>query len=379
MDSAKLEQKDTTEFKYNIDVITKETNLSEAEIEIQQLIKEADLSEEELGKLYQFADKINVLDHNEVMQYGIAIQSKMADFSDKILKNVALKETNEVGPMITKLISELKSMDKVEDKGFLAIFKKKENTLETLKVRFNAAESNVTAIARTLEEHQIILLKDINILDKMYELNLNCFRDLTKYVIAGKIRIEKFKKNELAQLENKAKQTGSTEDIQTANDYVQILDRFEKKIHDLEISRVISMQTGPQIRMVQNSNTVMVEKIQSTIVNTIPLWKSQMVIALGSEHSIEAAKAQQAVSDMTNELLKRNASALKTATIETAKEANRDIVDIETLKTTNEMLISTFDEVAEIQAKGQENRAKVENELKNMEDKIKERLMVESV
>lgn len=334
------------------------------------------LTEEERKMVEEFSEKIDLNNSNAVLQYGAATQKKMADFSETALENVKTKDLGEVGDLLTSVVTELKSFDvQEEEKGFLGLFKKTSNKISAMKVKYDRAEVNVNKICQVLEDHQIQLMKDIAILDKMYDLNLTYFKELSMYILAGKKKLQKVQREELPLLMAKAKQSGLPEDAQAAKDMESLCSRFEKKIHDLELTRMISIQTAPQIRLVQSSDTVMVEKIQSTVVNTIPLWKSQMVIALGVAHSTQAAKAQQEVTDMTNELLRRNADTLKTATIESAKAAERGIVDIETLKHTNESLISTLDEVMKIQTEGREKRRAAEAELQSMENQLKSKLL----
>lgn len=334
------------------------------------------LSEEQKQMVSEFVEKIDLRNSNAILQYGAGTQKKMADFSEKALENVRTKDMGEIGNMLTDLVGELKNFDvEEEEKGFGAFFKKRANKLTELKAKYDKTEVNVNKITAALESHQIQLIKDAQMLDRMYEMNLNYFKELSMYILAGKKKLQTARDTELVQLREKAAASGLPEDAQAAKDYEGLIDRFEKKLHDLELTRTIALQTAPQIRLVQGSNTVMAEKIQSTIVNTIPLWKSQMVIALGVEHSTQAAEAQRAVSDMTNELLKKNADRLKTATIEAAKESERGIVDIETLKHTNESLISTLDEVMKIQTEGRAKRAAAEGELQNMENELKAKLL----
>ena len=334
------------------------------------------LSEEEKRMVSEFVEKIDLRNSNAILQYGAGTQKKMADFSDKALENVKTKDMGEIGDMITDLVTELKSFDvEEEEKGFGAFFKKRANKLTALKAKYDKTEVSVSKITTALEAHQIQLIKDAQMLDRMYEMNLTYFKELSMYILAGKKKLQNARENELAQLRNKALASGLPEDAQAAKDYEGLIDRFEKKLHDLELTRTVALQTAPQIRLVQSSDTVMAEKIQSTIVNTIPLWKSQMVIALGVEHSTQAAEAQRAVSDMTNELLKKNADRLKIATVEAAKESERGIVDIETLKHTNESLISTLDEVMKIQTEGRAKRAAAEKELQSMENELKAKLL----
>ncbi len=345
------------------------------EAEVTALV-ESQLSPAEKEQVKAFVSKIDLNNTNAVLQYGAATQKKMADFSDKALETIKTKDMGEVGDMITGLVAELQNFDiEEEENGFLGFFKKKANGLANLKAKYDKAEVNVAKISDALEGHQIQLLKDVEYLDKMYELNLNYFKELSMYILAGKEKLNQVRNTELVELRAKAQASGLAEDAQVVKDYENMCDRFEKKINDLELSRMISLQTAPQIRMIQNSDTVMVDKIQSTLVNTIPLWKNQMAIAIGIQHSTEAAEAQRQVTNMTNELLKKNAAALKMATIETAKEAERGIVDIETLKNTNETLISTLDEVMRIQTEGRQKRQQAEADLLNMENQLKDRLL----
>lgn len=334
------------------------------------------LSEDEKRMVAEFAEKIDLKNSNAILQYGAGTQKKMADFSEKALENVKTKDMGEIGDMITDLVVELKSFDvEEEEKGLGAFFKKRANKLTALKAKYDKTEVSVSKITTALEKHQIQLIKDTQMLDRMYDMNLSYFKELSMYIIAGKKKVAQARETELVQLRQKAQQSGLPEDAQSAKDYEGLIDRFEKKLHDLELTRTIALQTAPQIRLVQGSDTVMAEKIQSTLVNTIPLWKSQMVIALGVEHSTQAAEAQRAVSDMTNELLKKNADRLKTATIEAAKESERGIVDIETLKHTNQSLISTLDEVMKIQTEGRAKREAAEGELRTMENELKAKLL----
>ena len=333
------------------------------------------LTEEERRAVDAFAQQIDLRNSTMVLQYGAGTQKKMADFSESALENVKSKDLGEVGGLLTDVVKELKNFDEEEEKGFLGIFKKASNKIESMKAKYAKAETNVNEIVKVLESHQVQLLKDSALLDKMYELNLTYFKELSMYILAGKKKLAQVRNTELRALQEKAQMSGLAEDAQAAKDLDAMCSRFEKKIHDLELTRMISIQTAPQIRLVQNNDTVMVEKIQSTIVNTIPLWKSQMVLALGVEHSAQAAEAQRQVTDMTNELLKKNAEKLKMATTETARQSERGIVDIETLKATNESLISTLDEVMTIQREGREKRQAAEAELRNMEAELKNKLL----
>ncbi len=333
------------------------------------------LSEEEKAMVESFSNQIDLTNSTMILQYGAGTQKKMADFSETALENVKTKDLGEIGGLLTNVVTELKAFDEEESKGFLGIFKKTSNKLESMKAKYAKAESNVNEICEVLEGHQVQLLKDVAVLDKMYELNLTYYKELTMYILAGKKKLQEVRSTELKQLVEKAAMTGLAEDAQAAKDLDDMCNRFEKKLHDLELTRAISMQTAPQIRMVQSNDTIMVEKIQSTVVNTIPLWKSQMVIALGVEHSIQAAETQRQVTDVTNELLKKNAEKLKLASVETAKESERGIVDIETLKATNENLISTLDEVMKIQQEGRIKRQEAEAEMQRMEGALKQKLL----
>ena len=337
---------------------------------------ENNLTPEELQMVNEFSQKIDLHNSQAILQYGVGTQKKMADFSEAALNNVRTKDLGEVGNMLSSLVIDLKSFDVTEqDKGFKGLFKKSSNKITSMKAKYDKAEVNVNNVCTALENHQVTLMKDIALLDKMYAVNLTYFKELSMYILAGKKKLEEVRNGELAAAVAKANASNLPEDAQAAKDLQSMCDRFEKKIHDLELTRMISIQTAPQIRMVQNNDTLMAEKIQATIVNTIPLWKSQMVLALGIEHSAQAAKAQREVTDMTNELLRKNADILKTATIDTAKESERGIVDLETLKHTNESLISTFDEVLKIQTEGREKRRNAEAEMQRMEDELKKKLL----
>lgn len=333
------------------------------------------LTEEERRTVDAFAKQIDLTNSTLVLQYGAGTQKKMADFSESALENVRSKDLGEVGELLTGVVKELKNFDEEEEKGFFGIFKKASNKIENMKAKYAKAEANVNEIVKVLEKHQVQLMKDTALLDKMYELNLTYFKELSMYILAGKKKLQEVRSGELSSLAAKAQATGLPEDAQAAKDLDSMCNRFEKKIHDLELTRMISIQTAPQIRLVQNNDTLMVEKIQSTIVNTIPLWKSQMVLALGVEHSTQAAAAQREVTDMTNQLLRKNAEKLKMATVETAKESERGIVDMDTLRATNESLISTLDEVMNIQKEGRQKRAEAEAELQNMENELKAKLL----
>ena len=342
----------------------------------QETLDDSMLNDEEKKMVESFAAQIDLHNSGAILQYGVGTQKKMADFSERALENVRTKDMGEVGDMIAGLVTELKSFDAEEEsKGLFGLFKKSENRLNALKAKYNKVETNVNDIVKVLEGHQIQLLKDVEVLDRMYAMNLAYFKELSMYILAGKKKLMEVRNTQLKELQNKATLSGLPEDAQAAKDLANLCDRFEKKIYDLELTRTVSVQTAPQIRMVQQSDTVMAEKIQSTIVNTIPLWKNQMVIAIGVEHSTQAAKAQREVTDMTNALLKKNADALKVATIESAKEAERGIVDMETLKHTNQTLISTLDEVLKIQTEGKEKRRVAEAELADMENQLKGKLL----
>ena len=333
------------------------------------------LTDEERKMAEQFANQIDLTNSTMILQYGAGTQKKMADFSETALDNVRTKDLGEVGDLLSGVVQELKNFDEEEEKGFFGIFKKQANKLQNLKSKYASAETNVNQICKVLEGHQVQLMKDIALLDKMYELNLTYFKELTMYIMAGKKKLKDVREKDLAEMKLKAQRSGLAEDAQSAKDLESMCLRFEKKIHDLELTRMVSIQTAPQIRLVQNNDTIMAEKIQSTIVNTIPLWKSQMVLALGVAHSRQAAEAQREVTDMTNELLRKNAETLKMATVETAKESERGIVDMETLKATNESLISTLDEVMQIQEDGRRKRQEAEVELRKMEQELKDKLL----
>lgn len=353
-----------------------ETETTPAAVEKEKTeLDDSMLSEEEKTMVETFSKQIDLQDSTMILQYGAGTQKKMADFSENALENVKTKDLGEVGELLGNVVTELKAFDEEESKGIFGIFKKTSNKIEAMKAKYAKAETNVNEICKVLENHQVSLLKDVAVLDKMYDLNLTYYKELTMYILAGKKKLAQVRTEELPALQAKAQETGFAEDAQAARDLAEKCDRFEKKLHDLELTRTIAMQTAPQIRLVQNNDTIMVEKIQSTVVNTIPLWKSQMVIALGVEHSLQAAQAQRQVSDVTNELLKRNAEKLKMASIETAKESERGIVDMETLKATNESLISTLDEVMKIQEEGRVKRLEAEAEMQRMEGELKQKLL----
>ena len=354
----------------------KEETKPEPTIEEAEVVAEQILSEEEQAAVAAFANQIDLTNSNMILQYGAGTQKKMADFSEMALEKVRTKDLGEVGELLSNVVGELKDFDEdEEEKGFFSIFKKTSNKLDKMKSKYAKAETNINQICQVLEDHQVLLMKDIATLDKMYELNLTYFKELSMYILAGKKKLEEIRAGKLQEMIQKAQISGLPEDAQAARDLDSMCNRFEKKIHDLELTRTISMQTAPQIRLVQSNDSLMVEKIQSTIVNTIPLWKSQMVLALGVEHSIQAAEAQREVTDMTNELLKRNAEKLKLATIETAKESERGIVEMETLKTTNQALITTLDEVMKIQEEGRQKRREAEVEMQRLEDELKAKLL----
>ena len=337
---------------------------------------EVKLSPEEEKMVDEFASKIDISNSQAILAYGVGSQKKIADFSENALERVKTKDLGEIGDMLAGVVGEIRSLETEEDeKGLFGFFKKTSNKLANLKAKYDKVETNVNNIAKALEDHQVTLMKDVLMLDKMYELNMNYYKELSMSILAGKKRLEIANNVELPELIKKADESGLPEDTQKAKDFSQMINRFEKKIYDLELTKTVSLQMAPQIRLIQNNDSMMSDKIQSTIVNTIPLWKNQMVIAIGLKHSNDAAKAQKAVSDMTNELLKRNADALKTATIETAKESERGIIDIETLKNTNKTLISTFDEVIKIQDEGRQKRKEAEAELRNIENEMRTKLL----
>ena len=334
------------------------------------------LSPEEERLVEEFSSKIDISNSQAVLTYGVGSQKKIAEFSENALERVKTKDLGEIGDMLAGVVGEIRSLEiDEEDKGFFGFFKKSGNKLANMKAKYDKVEVNVNNISKALEDHQVTLMKDVLMLDKMYELNMNYYKELSMYIMAGKKRLERANNVELPELIKKADESGLPEDTQKAKDFSQMINRFEKKIHDLELTKTVSLQMAPQIRLIQNNDSMMSDKIQSTIVNTIPLWKNQMVIAIGLKHSTDAAKAQKAVSDMTNELLKKNAESLKAATIETAKESERGIIDIETLKSTNKTLISTFDEVIKIQDEGRKKRKEAEAELRNIENEMRTKLL----
>ena len=333
------------------------------------------LTPEEQKMVNDFAAKIDIENTNQIFQYGAGTQKKMADFSDTALENVKTQDLGEIGEMISNVVGELKDFDVQEEGKFFGFFRKQTSKIENLKNKYDKAQANVEKITDSLQQHQVRLMKDSAMLDKMYEQNLNYFKELTMYILAGKKKLEETRNGKLAEMKNKAALSGLPEDAQAARDLDEKCSRFEKKLHDLELTRTIAMQTAPQIRLIQNNDTVMVEKIQTTIVNTIPLWKSQMVLALGIAHSAEAAQAQRQVTDITNELLRKNAETLHMATVETAKESERGIVDLETLQKTNADLIQTLDDVMRIQMEGRQKRQAAEMEMHRMEEELKRKLL----
>lgn len=334
------------------------------------------LTDEEKKAVEEFSHKIDVRDTNMILQYGAAAQKNVAGFSESALNNVRSKDLGEIGQDLSRLVVELKGFgDSDEKKGLMGLFKKAGNRLESMKAQYSKVEANVEKISQSLEQHQITLLKDVAMFDQMYELNLKYYKELTMYILAGKKRLEEVRSGELEELRKKAEQSGTAEDAQAYNDLVNLCNRFEKKIHDLELTRMVSVQMGPQTRLLQNNDTLMIEKIQSSLVNTIPLWKSQMVLALGLEHARQATAAQNAVTEMTNNLLRQNADLLKSGTIETAREAERSIVDLETLRHTNQQLMDSLDEVLRIQTEGAQKRREAEAELGRIEGELKQKLL----
>ena len=338
-------------------------------------LDESMLSEAEKKMVEDFSQKIDVTDSNLVLNYGAAAQKNIAAFSESALNNVKTKDLGEVGEALSSLVVELKTFGQPEKKGIGGFFQKKSNELEAMKASYSKAEVNVEKIVKVLENHQVTLMKDVAMFDQMYELNTKYYKELTMYILAGKKRLEYLRAHDLADLKKKAETTGAQEDAQAYNDFANLCNRFEKKLHDLELTRMISIQMGPQTRLLQNNDTQMLEKIQSSLVNTIPLWKSQMVLALGLEHGRQATAAQAAVTDMTNQLLQKNADMLKMGTIETAREAERSVVSIETLQHTNQQLITTLDEVMRIQTEGAQKRKDAEAELGRIEGELKQKLL----
>ena len=374
-----------TDFEDNAPTLTLEPVLDEPKAEamvqpgaeaVKKEMEQTVLSPEEQQMVDSFSKKIDIENTSQILQYGAGTQKKMADFSDAALENVRTQDLGEVGELITQVVGELRDFDATEEeKGFLGFFKKQGNKIESMKNRYAKAEVNVQKITTSLQDHQMRLMKDSAVLEKMYAQNLNYYKELTMYILAGKQKLKEVRQGKLKDLEERAAASGLPEDAQEAKDLDSKCNRFEKKLHDLELTRTISLQTAPQIRLVQNNDTLMVEKIQTTIVNTIPLWKSQMVLTLGIAHSTEAAQAQRQVTDLTNELLKKNAEALHLASTETAKESERGIVDIETLKQTNQELIATLDDVMNIQKEGRIKRQQAELEMRKMEEELKNKLL----
>lgn len=358
-----------------LEPFAEEKKVPEAVSPKEEVLDETILTAEEKEAVESFASQIDLTDSSMILQYGAGTQKKMADFSENALESVRTKDLGEVGELLSNVVGQLRDFGEEEEKGFLGIFKRTSNKIQNMKAKYAKAETNINQICKSLESHQVQLLKDVAILDKMYELNLTYFKELSMYILAGKKKLQEVRDTKLKEMFQKAQTSGLPEDAQAAKDLDAMCNRFEKKIYDLELTRTISIQTAPQIRLVQGNNTLMVEKIQSTIVNTIPLWKSQMVLALGVEHSAQAAEAQREVTDMTNELLRKNAEKLKLSTIETAKESERGIVEMETLKAANESLISTLDEVMKIQQEGRQKRQEAEVEMQRLETELKQKLL----
>lgn len=366
----------TLEEETPVPTLTLDTQEEEAPAAKPVTVEDTPLSPEEQKVVDEFAQKIDITNSTLVMQYGSGAQKKIANFSDTALENVKTKDLGEIGDELSDLIVELRGFEaEEEDKGFLGFFKKQGNKLQAMKAKYDKTSVNVDRICEALENHQIQLLRDIAMLDKLYDMNLNYHKELSMYILAGKKRLQQVRDTDLKQAVEKAQRSGLAEDAQAANDLASLCDSFEKKLHDLELTRMVSVQMSPQIRLLQNNDKLMAEKIQSTLVNTIPLWKSQMVLALGVEHSAQAMKAQRAVTDMTNELLRKNAETLKMSTIETAKESERGIVDMETLRQTNQSLISTLDEVIKIQEEGRQKRRAAEQELGKIEGELRQKLL----
>ena len=351
------------------------TEIATTEKAVPEVFDESSLTEEERNMVAEFSDKIEIGNAGMILQYGAGAQKKIADFSENALNSVKTKDMGEIGEMLSDIVVELKGFDVEEQKSGFRLFKKLSNKVNTLKVKYDKAEANINKICEVLENHQVVLLKDIAMLDKMYEMNKSYFKELSMYIIAGKKKLNQVLQEDLPALQKRAAETGLPEDAQAANDMTAMCDRFEKKLYDLELTRTVSIQMAPQIRLVQNNDTLMTEKIQSTLVNTIPLWKSQMLLALGVAHSQQAVEAQRQISDKTNELLRKNAETLKMATVETAKEAERGVVDIETLRATNESLITTLGEVMNIQQEGRQRRQEAEVELQKIEEELKQKLL----
>lgn len=344
--------------------------------EKKEIVEEIELTEDEKKMIDQFVDKIEISNSNAILQYGVGAQKKISDFSQSALNEVKTKDLGEIGDILSKVVFQLKNFEEGEEKkGVFGFFKKGKDKVTQMKINYENAENNIDEMCNVLENHQVQLLKDIAMLDRMYDINRTYFKELCMYILAGKKKLKKLEDEEIPKLQEKAKQSNNPQDAQELNDFVALCNRFEKKIHDLELTKMISLQMAPQIRLIQNNDSLMAEKIQSTIINTIPLWKNQMVLSLGVAHATDAARVQREVTDMTNELLRKNAEILKSSTIETAKESERGIVDIETLRATNESLISTLDEILNIQTEGRQKRREAEIELRNIEDQLKNKLI----
>ena len=344
--------------------------------EKKETVEEIELTEEEKKMVDQFVDKIEISNSNSILQYGVGAQKKISDFSQAALNEVRTKDLGEIGDILSRVVFQLKNFeDGEEKKGVFGFFKKGKDKVTQMKINYENAENNIDEMCNILEHHQVQLLKDIAMLDRMYDINRTYFKELYMYILAGKKKLKKLEKEDIPKLQERAKETNNPQDAQELKDFVDLCNRFEKKLHDLELTKMISLQMAPQIRLIQNNDSLMAEKIQSTLINTIPLWKNQMVLSLGVAHATEAAKVQRQVTDMTNELLSKNADILKTSSIETAKESERGIVDIETLKATNESLISTLDEILNIQTEGRQKRREAEIELRNIENQLKEKLI----
>ena len=344
--------------------------------EKKEIVEEIELTEDEKKMIDQFVDKIEISNSNAILQYGVGAQKKISDFSQSALNEVKTKDLGEIGDILSKVVFQLKNFEEGEEKkGVFGFFKKGKDKVTQMKINYENAENNIDEMCNVLENHQVQLLKDIAMLDRMYDINRTYFKELCMYILAGKKKLKKLEDEEIPKLQEKAKQSNNPQDAQELNDFVALCNRFEKKIHDLELTKMISLQMAPQIRLIQNNDSLMAEKIQSTIINTIPLWKNQMVLSLGVAHATDAARVQREVTDMTNELLRKNAEILKSSTIETAKESERGIVDIETLKATNESLISTLDEILNIQTEGRQKRREAEIELRKIEDQLKDKLI----
>ena len=344
--------------------------------EKKEIVEEIELTEDEKKMIDQFVDKIEISNSNAILQYGVGAQKKISDFSQSALNEVKTKDLGEIGDILSKVVFQLKNFEEGEEKkGVFGFFKKGKDKVTQMKINYENAENNIDEMCNVLENHQVQLLKDIAMLDRMYDINRTYFKELCMYILAGKKKLKKLEDEEIPKLQEKAKQSNNPQDAQELNDFVALCNRFEKKIHDLELTKMISLQMAPQIRLIQNNDSLMAEKIQSTIINTIPLWKNQMVLSLGVAHATDAARVQREVTDMTNELLRKNAEILKSSTIETAKESERGIVDIETLRATNESLISTLDEILNIQTEGRQKRREAEIELRKIEEQLKDKLI----